>query len=172
MTLDSHTSGGSHAIFTIGHAAGGAVRDRMMFTASVGGAAPGQTAHTLAAPSVATAFPQDDSTLIAEERVMCKALQERDALAFQRAMRSVIDVDVSGIRRTTPASLTQYVTQFTLGSHSQIDFHVTHDALVAVLTCKAVVNQTCWGQKAPSSPRLISAIIKFVDRPYRVRIYG
>jgi len=73
-----------------------------------------------------------------------------DTSGFQRAMNDLVDVDPSGVRRTTRASVAKCVTQCTLASHTLTDFQVKRDSLVAVVTYKAVVDQTCWGQKALS----------------------
>jgi hypothetical protein len=99
-----------------------------------------------------TAWMAEDSALIAREGAMWKALQEQDTLGFQRAMGSITDVDVSGIRRTTLGSVAKYVVQCRLASHALSDFRTIHDSLTAIVTYKAVVDETCWGQKAPSRP--------------------
>ena len=93
---------------------------------------------------------QEDSSLVARERAMWKALQERDTLTFQRTMGSLVDVDAVGIRRTNSASVARYVTQCKVVGHSLSDFQIARDSLTAVVTYKATVDETCWGQKGPS----------------------
>src|SRR5215471_2103877 len=93
----------------------------------------------------------DDSLLVAKERAMWDALKTRDTVAFARLMGGgVVDIDASGARRTSPATTARFVTGCQTPSYTMSDVHVVHDGTLAIVTSKIVLDQTCWGQRAPS----------------------
>jgi ketosteroid isomerase-like protein len=92
-----------------------------------------------------------DSLLTRRERAQWEALKMRDTTAFARLMGGdVVDIDVSGIKRTSPASTARYVLGCQTLSYALTDFRVAHVSATAVVSYKATVDATCWGQKAPS----------------------
>jgi uncharacterized protein DUF4440 len=104
-----------------------------------------------AAQSAAAAVNADDSLLVDRERAAWEALRLRDTTAFGRLMGGdVVDVDVSGAKRTTVRSTARYVMGCQTTSYKLADVHVVHFAATVVVSYSATVEQTCWGQKAPS----------------------
>jgi len=99
------------------------------------------------ATTPADAYASTDGLLVTRERAYWYALQRQDAKNVWPA--GLVDVDVSGIHRTTPASLNQYVMACKTASYALTDFIVAHYASTAVVTYKATVDQACYGQKAP-----------------------
>jgi hypothetical protein len=100
----------------------------------------------------------DDSVLVARERSQWEALKQQDTTAFARAMGGgLVDVDVSGIKRTAPASTARYVMGCHTVSYALSDWSVAHYTTTIVVAYRAVVEQTCWGQKAPS-PLLVVTV--------------
>jgi len=99
------------------------------------------------ATPAADAYASADAALIARERTYWDALQRQDAKNVWPA--GLVDVDVSGIHRTTPGSLNQYVMACKTASYALTGFAVAHYATTAVLTYNATVDQTCYGQRAP-----------------------
>jgi hypothetical protein len=92
-----------------------------------------------------------DSALVSRERAMWEALKTRDTTAFARLMGGdVVDVDVSGIKRTTPATTARYVLGCQTISYMLSEPRVVHTVMTATITYTATVEATCWGQKAPS----------------------
>jgi hypothetical protein len=100
----------------------------------------------------------DDSVLVARERSQWEALKQQDTTAFARAMGGgLVDVDVSGIKRTTPASTARYVTGCHTVSYALTEWSVAHYTATMVVSYRATIDQTCWGQKAPS-PLLVVTV--------------
>lgn len=92
-----------------------------------------------------------DSLLAQREHAQWEALKARDTTTFARLMGDgIVDVDLSGIKRTSPASTAQYVLGCRTVSYAMSDLRVTHVDKTATVTYKAIVDATCWGQKAPS----------------------
>jgi hypothetical protein len=105
--------------------------------------------------------PSDDSTLVARERAQWEALKTRDTVTFARLMGAgVVDVDQSGIRVTTPASTARYVIGCQTSDYHLSDFRVVRHDSVALVTYKAAVTQTCWGQRAPSSLNVLTVYVR------------
>jgi predicted transcriptional regulator len=92
-----------------------------------------------------------DSLVVAHERAQWDALKAGNAAEFGRLMdHDVVDVDASGIRRTSPGSTAAFVSGCKTASYALADVRVArHDATV-IITYKATVDQVCFGQKAPS----------------------
>jgi len=89
---------------------------------------------------------------------MWEALRGQDTAAFARLMGdAVVDVDVSGIKQTSPQSVARYVTGCKTDSYSLSGIRVTRTAATVTISYKAAVEQTCWGQKAPS-PLLVMTV--------------
>jgi hypothetical protein len=108
-------------------------------------AAPAQCAQS---PGEASGtFASIDAALVARERAYWDALQRQDASGVWPA--GLIDVDISGIHRTTAASISQFVMACKTASVALTGFSVAHYSMTAVVTYKATVDQTCYGQKAP-----------------------
>jgi hypothetical protein len=106
---------------------------------------------SVAAQATVSSVAAPDSLVIAREHALWRALQAQDTVAFAQAMGSgVVDADVSGVRRATAASMAQYVRQCRVTTYALSGFRVVHDSLTVVVTYKADVDETCWGQKAPS----------------------
>jgi ketosteroid isomerase-like protein len=92
-----------------------------------------------------------DSLLTRRERAQWEALKMRDTTTFARLMGGdVVDIDVSGIKRTSPASTARFVLGCQTMSFALTDFRVAHVSGTAIVSYKATVDATCWGQKAPS----------------------
>jgi hypothetical protein len=116
---------------------------------------------SVAAQATAPSAGVPDSLIVARERALWRALQAQDAIAFAQAMGSgVVDADVSGVRRVTAASTAQYVKQCRVTTHTLSGFRVIQDSVTAVVTYKAEVDETCWGQKAPSPLYVLSVYEK------------
>lgn len=92
-----------------------------------------------------------DSLVVAHERAQWDALKAGNATEFGRLMdHDVVDVDASGMRRTSPGSTAAFVSGCKTASYAFSDVRVArHDATV-IVTYKAAVDQVCFGQKAPS----------------------
>jgi hypothetical protein len=92
-----------------------------------------------------------DSLVVAHERAQWDALKAGNAPEFGRLMdHDVVDVDASGIRRTSPGSTAAFVGGCKTASYALADVRVArHDATV-IVTYRATVDQICFGQKAPS----------------------
>ncbi len=102
-------------------------------------------------PTFDAAHTAQDSLLAQRERAQWEALKARDTTTFARLMGGdVVDIDVSGIKRTSPASTARYVLGCQTVSYALSDFRVTHVGGTATISYKATVDATCWGQKAPS----------------------
>jgi len=92
-----------------------------------------------------------DSVLLQQERAQWVAFKAHDTTTFARLMGGgLVDIDLSGIRRTAPASVAQYVLGCQVASYGLNDLHVIHFAVTAVVTYKVTIDASCWGQKAPS----------------------
>ena len=92
-----------------------------------------------------------DSILAQRERAQWDALKARDTTAFARLMGGdIVDIDLSGIKRTSPASTARYVLGCQTASYSLSDLRVVHVGSTAIVTYKTTIDATCWGQKAPS----------------------
>lgn len=97
------------------------------------------------------AVTADDSMLINRERSAWSALKSRDSTEFGQLMGAgVVDVDVSGARRTTPASTARYVLGCQTAEYKLTDVHLVHAVVTVIVSYTATVEQTCWGQKGPS----------------------
>ena len=102
-------------------------------------------------PANPDASVAQDSLLVQRERAQWEALKAQDTTAFGRLMGGdLVDVDVSGIKHTTPASTARYVLGCKTTSYALSDLRVAHYGATAVVSYKATVESTCWGQKAPS----------------------
>jgi len=92
-----------------------------------------------------------DSLLAQRERAQWEALKTRDTTAFAQLMGgNVVDIDVSGVKRTSPSTTTRYVLGCQTSNFALSDLHVARYAGSAVVTYKAIIEATCWGQRAPS----------------------
>jgi len=92
-----------------------------------------------------------DSLLAQRERAQWEALKTRDTTAFAQLMGgNVVDIDVSGVKRTSPSTTTRYVLGCQTSNFALSDLHVARYAGSAVVTYKATIEATCWGQRAPS----------------------
>ena len=119
-------------------------------------------AFTLACPLAARAQQSEhqstdaaravqDSLLSRREAAQWDALKARDTTTLARLMGgNLVDIDVSGIKRTSPASTARYVLGCQTASYALADVRVAHFGPTAVITYTAMVDATCWGQKAPS----------------------
>ena len=106
----------------------------------------------------------DDSVLVSRERGQWEALKARDTTAFARLLGpSLIDVDVTGVKRPTAATATRYVLGCQTASYGLSDIHVVHDGSTAVVTSKVTVDQTCWGQRAPSPLYVMTVYTRHPD---------
>jgi hypothetical protein len=93
----------------------------------------------------------DDSLLVSRERAQWEALEGKDTTAFARLMGGgLVDVDLSGIKRTSPATTSRYVRGCETTSYALGDVRVARYAATAVVAYKVTLEQMCWGQKAPS----------------------
>jgi hypothetical protein len=102
-------------------------------------------------PSPEAARAAQDSLLSRREAAQWEALKARDTTAFARLMGgNLVDIDVSGIKRTSPASTSRYVLGCQTASYVLTDVRVAHFGPTAVFHYRATVDATCWGQKAPS----------------------
>lgn len=111
----------------------------------------GQYPTAQRATSASPVLTAADSSLIGRERSQWEALKQQDTTAFGRLMGGgVVDVDLSGAKRTSPSSVARYVTSCPTAGYELADFRVAHFSATSVVTYKATVDQTCWGQKAPS----------------------
>jgi hypothetical protein len=116
---------------------------------------------SLAAQAAAPSSASPDSLIVARERALWSALKAQDTLAFAQAMgNGVVDADVSGVRRATAASTAQYVKQCRVATYALSGFRIVQDSLTVVVTYKAEVDETCWGQKAPSPLNVMSVYEK------------
>jgi Domain of unknown function (DUF4440) len=95
--------------------------------------------------------PMQDSLLVSRERALWDALKARDTTSFGRLMGgNVVDIDASGVRRTSPATTARYVLGCQTTSYVLSEPRVVRSATTATITYTATVEATCWGQKAPS----------------------
>ncbi len=103
------------------------------------------------APGQSPAGDAIDSLVVARERAQWDALKAGNASEFGRLMdHDVVDVDASGMRRTSPGSTAAFVSGCKTASYAFSNVRVArHDATV-IVTYKATVDQVCFGQKAPS----------------------
>jgi ketosteroid isomerase-like protein len=93
----------------------------------------------------------DDSVLVRRERAQWEALKTRDTTAFARLLGpNLVDVDVTGVKQPTAATAARYVLGCQTATYGLSDIHVAHDGSTAVVTSKVTLDQTCWGQRAPS----------------------
>ena len=93
----------------------------------------------------------DDSLLVQRERSQWEALERVDTLAYASTIGpELVDVDVSGVRRPTRATAAQYVLGCRTTNFAMADARVVSSRATAVVTSKVTVDQTCWGQRAPS----------------------
>lgn len=117
---------------------------------------PGQAVQATKSATAAT-LSHEDSAFVGREEAMWTALQQHDTAGFARAVGiGAIDVDVSGARRVTSASTTQYVARCQVASSALQNFRVVRDSVAVVVTYTATVDETCWGQKAPSPLYVLS----------------
>jgi len=101
--------------------------------------------------AIGAASAARDSLLSWQERAQWEALKARDTTTFARLMGGgLVDVDLSGIKRTSPASTAQYVLGCRVTNYELNDLRVIQFELTAVVVYTASVDATCWGQKAPS----------------------
>lgn len=115
------------------------------------GQQPAAQRATPAAAGESSAITGADSALVARERSQWEALERQDTTAFRAMLGDgIVDVDLSGAKRTSPSSVTRYVTGCKTASAALADFRVAHFSATSVVTYTATVDQTCWGQKAPS----------------------
>jgi hypothetical protein len=92
-----------------------------------------------------------DSLLTQRELAQWAALKKGDTTVFAHLMGGgVVDIDVSGIKRTSPASTARYVVGCQTASYALSGLRIAHVGATAILSYKATVDATCWGQKAPS----------------------
>jgi hypothetical protein len=106
----------------------------------------------------------DDSLLVANERAIWEALKNRDTTAFGLLMgEGVVDVDVSGSRRTSLATMARYVLGCQTATYSLGDLRVVHEGVTAIVTSKVAVDQICWGQKAPSPVFVMTVYLRRAD---------
>ena len=102
-------------------------------------------------PTVYAARAAQDSLLTQRERAQWEALKGRDTTTFARLMGGgLVDIDLSGIKQTSPASTARYVLGCQTTSYGLSDLRIAHFDNTAIVTYKATVDATCWGQKAPS----------------------
>jgi uncharacterized protein DUF4440 len=129
------------------------VRRVLVAVSALGLSAPARlTAQQMApAPALDAAHAAQDSLLVQRERAQWEALKMRDTTTFARLMGGdVVDIDLSGVKRTSAASTARYVVGCQTVSYALNDFRVTYVGGTASVTYKATVDATCWGQKAPS----------------------
>ena len=102
-------------------------------------------------PTVDAARAAQDSLLTQRERAQWEALKGRDTTTFARLMGGgLVDIDLSGIKQTSPASTARYVQGCQTTSYGLSELRIAHFGGTAIVTYKATVDATCWGQKAPS----------------------
>ena len=124
--------------------------------ATVSRSLPCQAVLASKSPTAAI-LSHEDSSFVVREEAMWTALQQHDTAGFARAAGiSAIDVDVSGTRRVSAASTTQYVERCQVASSALQNFRVVRDSVAVVVTYTATVDETCWGQKAPSPLYVLS----------------
>src|SRR5438309_8047810 len=115
---------------------------RLLFAMT--GVSSGLSAQQAGAPNNAGAVVARDSLLVQRERAQWDALKAQDTSTFARLLGgNVVDVDVSGIRATSPATTTRYVRGCQTTSFALSDVHVAHYAATVVVTYKATVEATC-----------------------------
>jgi len=118
---------------------------------------PCQAAQANKSPPTPATLSHEDSVFVVREEAMWTALQQHDTAGFARAAGiGGIDVDVSGARRVSSASTTQYVEHCQVASSALRDFRVVRDAVAVVVTYTVTVDETCWGQKTPSPLYVLS----------------
>lgn len=118
---------------------------------SGGASAALQAQRTSARATRVAERASEDSLLMHKERGQWEALRTRDTTAFARLMGDgVVNVDVSGVTRTSPASTARYVLGCETTSYRLTDVRIVHAGDAAVVTYSANVAATCWGHKAPS----------------------
>jgi hypothetical protein len=101
--------------------------------------------------AVDAARAAQDSLLTQRERAQWEALKGRDTTTFARLMGGdLVDIDLSGIKQTSPASTARYVLGCQTKSYALSDLRLAHFDGTTIVTYKATVDATCWGQKAPS----------------------
>ena len=102
-------------------------------------------------PTVDAARAAQDSLLTQRERAQWEALKGRDTTTFARLMGGgIVDIDLSGIKQTSPASTARYVLGCQTTSYGLSELRIAHFGGTAIVTYKATVEAICWGQKAPS----------------------
>jgi uncharacterized protein DUF4440 len=110
------------------------------------------SSHSATAPAQRAA-PQEneDSLLVHRERAQWTALEARDTAAFARLMGGgVVDVDMSGARRTTPGNIAHFVANCHTTGVALDGIHVVRRAATAIVSYRTTLTQTCWGQRGPS----------------------
>lgn len=118
--------------------------------------------------SPAARLSHEDSGFVVLEHAMWSALRKHDTASFVRASGlGAVDVDVSGARRVTPASTAQYVARCQVASSVLENFQVVRDSMTVVVTYTATVDETCWGQKAPS-PVYVLSVYERADKGWRL----
>jgi ketosteroid isomerase-like protein len=106
----------------------------------------------------------DDSVLVGRERAQWEALKARDTTAFARLLGpNLIDIDVTGVRRPTPATAARYVLGCQTATYALSDVHVLHDGSTAIVTSKVTLDQMCWGQRAPSPLFVMTVYTRHAD---------
>ena len=106
----------------------------------------------------------DDSVLVGRERAQWEALKTRDTTAFARLLGpNTIDIDLTGVRRPTPATAARYVLGCQTATYALSDIHVLHDGPTAIVTSKVTLDQMCWGQRAPSPLFVMTVYIRHAD---------
>ena len=89
--------------------------------------------------------------LLQRERFYWEALKNADSIAVARAMPvGTVDVDASGVRRASAASIGRFVAGCRTRSFAISDPHVVISTATAVVSYRVAADQTCWGQEAPS----------------------
>jgi len=115
--------------------------------------------------TVDAARAAQDSLLVKRERAQWEALKGRDTTAFARLMGGgLVDIDLSGIKQTSPASTARYVQGCQTTSYALSDLRIAHFDAMAILSYKATVDATCWGQKAPSPLYVMTVYNQHADK--------
>lgn len=93
----------------------------------------------------------DSATFMGREVQYWSALKARDTTAIARLIDAgAVDVDVSGMRRVSPASIGRFMAGCQTQAFSISNARVVETQVTATFAYKADVEQTCWGQRAPS----------------------
>jgi hypothetical protein len=121
----------------------------------------------LTVPVTSVLFAQhasDDSVLVGRERAQWEALKARDTTAFAKLLGpSLVDIDLTGVKRPTAATAARYVLGCQTTSYGLSDIHVVHAGSNAVVTSKVTLDQTCWGQRAPSPLYVMTVYTRHPD---------